>query len=94
MRRQSSWPTKIEHLSGELRQDTQGGLSPMERFVKLSLANDPSPWETKKALKESGFQEGHTQDLELRLNAAAIAAVGVCTQKVGEPSFVTAAGSM
>ena len=94
MRRQSSWPTIIEHLSGELHQDTQGTLSPIERFVKLSLVNDPSPWETKKALKDQGLQEGRTQDLELRLNAAAIAAVGVFTQKVGEPSFATVAGSI
>jgi hypothetical protein len=87
-------PTSIEHMPGELCQDTQGTLSPLERFVRLSLANDPSPWETKKALKKSGFQDDHTQDLELKLNAAAIAAVGVFTQGVGELSVVAVAGSI
>ena len=81
-------------MSGELRQDTQGNLSPMERFVKLSLANDPSPWETKKALERSGLQDDHTQDLELKLNAAAIAAVGAVKQRVGERSVVAVAGSI
>lgn len=56
--------------------------------MKLSLASDPSPWETKKALKESGFKDGHTQDIDFRLNEAAIAAVRGSVPRVGEPSVV------
>ena len=65
----------------------------MERFVKLSPAQDPSPWETKKALKELGLQEGCLQDLESILNEAAIAAAGVL-QRAGEVSVVAAPESI
>jgi hypothetical protein len=63
----------------------------MERFAKLSPASDPSPWETKKALKKLGFQDDHTQDSDLRLNEAAIAAVSGSVQRVGGPSIVAVA---
>jgi hypothetical protein len=59
----------------------------MERFVKLSLSNDPSPWETKKALKELGFQRGHTRDIDSRLNKAAVAAVRGHVKRVGGSSI-------
>ena len=63
----------------------------MERFAKLSPASDPSPWETKKVLKKLGFQDDHTQDSDLTLSAAAIAAVGESGQKVGGLSIVAVA---
>ena len=65
----------------------------MERFVTLSLASDPSPWETKRTLKELGFQDGHTQDVDFRLNEAAIAAVRGSMQRVGGPSIGAVARS-
>ncbi|KAM0705982.1 hypothetical protein Q7P35_007342 [Cladosporium inversicolor] len=86
-------PSSIEQLSGQLHQDTQGSLSPMERFVKLSMASDPSPWETKRILKESGFQDGCTRDVDFRLNEAAIEAVRGSMQRVGGPSIVAIAKS-
>jgi hypothetical protein len=65
----------------------------MERFVRLSLSNDPSPWETKKALEKLGFQSGHTREDDLILDEAAIAAVRGPVQKVGGSS-IAAAGSI
>jgi hypothetical protein len=83
-------PTSIEKDSSQLHQDTQGSLTPMERFVKLSLSNDPSPWETKKALKELGFQGGHTRDIGFMLNEAAIVAVGGSARGIGGSSIAVA----
>ena len=45
--------------------------------MKLNLASDPSPWETKKVLNELGFKEGHGNDSDQRLNEAAVTAVGL-----------------
>jgi hypothetical protein len=87
-------PTTIEDLPGQLHRDTQGSLSPMERFVKLNPANDPSPWETKKVLNELGFQEGHGDDFDCRLNEAAIAAVDTSLQKAGGKSIFAVPGSL
>ena len=63
----------------------------MERFVRLSPANDPSPWETIKALKELGFQDYHNREIDIRLNAAAIVAVSGSLQRVGGPSIIAVA---
>jgi hypothetical protein len=65
----------------------------MERFVKLTPAQDPSLWETKKALRELGFQEGSLQDLDSVLNEAAITAAGVL-RRAGQISVVAAPGSI
>jgi hypothetical protein len=82
--------TSIEKPSMQLHQDIQGSLTAMERFVKLSLSNDPSPWEIKKTLKELGFEGGHTRDIDFMLNAAAVAAVGGSVQRVGGASIAVA----
>ena len=66
----------------------------MERFLKLSPASDPSPWETRKLLSELGFQDDHLQDLGMRLSEAAIAAAGVTKPAVGGSSMVAGAGSV
>ena len=87
----SSSPASIEQSLSRLHQDTQGFLSPMERFAKLSPASDPSPWETKEALKKLGFQDDQTQDGDFRLNEAAIAAVSGSVQRVRGPSIVAVA---
>lgn len=89
-----SSPSSIGQLSGQLHEETKGSLSPMERFVKLSLASDPSPWKTKRILKELGIQDGHARDIDFKLNEAAIAAVGMSEQRVGESSMIAIARSM
>ena len=90
MTKPSISPTSVEKRLNKLHQDNQSSLTPMERFIKLSLANDPSPWETKKALKELGFQGGHTRDVDFRLNEAAITAVRGPVQRVGGSSIAVA----
>ncbi|GAB7334521.1 hypothetical protein MBLNU13_g06508t1 [Cladosporium sp. NU13] len=94
MRKPSSSPAIIEQSSCELHQDAQGSLSPMERFVKLSVSSDPSPWETKKALRILGFQDVHKRDIGFRLNEAAITAVSGSVKKVGGPLVVAIAESI
>jgi len=66
----------------------------MERFVKLNPASDPSPWETKKVLNELGFQEGHGNDFDCRLNEAAMAAVGTSLQRAGGKSIFAVSDSL
>jgi hypothetical protein len=66
----------------------------MERFVKLNLASDPSPWETKKALKGLGLLDDGSENLDVRLNRAAIAAVNKTWQRVEGSSINAIAGSI
>ena len=92
MSKPSISPTRIEQLPSQLH--AQGSLSPMERFVKLNPVSDPSPWETKKVLNELGFQEGHGDDFDHRLNEAAVTAVGISLQRAGGTSILAVARSV
>jgi hypothetical protein len=59
--------------------------------VKLSPAVDPVPWETRKVMKGLGFQGDCLQEIDSRLNGAAIVAVGAL-QRAGGTSIVAAPG--
>ena len=62
--------------------------------MKLNPASDPSPWETKKVLNELGFQEGHDNDFDHRLNEAAVTAVGMSLRRAGGTSVFAVARSV
>jgi hypothetical protein len=44
----------------------------MERFATLSPANDPRPWESRRIMTMVGLEEGSTETLDVRVDAAII----------------------
>jgi hypothetical protein len=87
-------PSSAEQLSGTISQDAQDSLSPMERFVVLSPASDPCPWETRRVIKDLGFRGVSSEGLRVRLHDAAAGVTGTSNRKADTLSVVAVAGSL
>jgi hypothetical protein len=86
--------SSAEQLSSTISQDAQVSLSPMERFVMLSPANDPCPWETRRVISELGLHGVSDASCRTRLHDAAVAVVGTSSRRQGSVSVVAVAGSL
>jgi hypothetical protein len=87
-------PSGAEQLSGTISQDAQDSLSPMERFVTLSPANDPCPWETRRVIKDLGLRGVSSEGLRVRRHDAAVGVTGTSNRKADTVSLIAVAGSL
>lgn len=66
----SSSASELAGLPNLYRPDAQSTMTPMQRFKVLSSANDPSPWESRQAMRDAGLTEGSLETLKARVKAA------------------------
>lgn len=62
----------LELLIPTYRPHNPSSMTPMERFATLSPANDPHPWESRRVMAMVGLEEGSTETLDVRVDAAII----------------------
>jgi hypothetical protein len=86
--------SSAEQLSSTISQDAQVSLSPMKRFVMLSPANDPCPWETRRVISELGLHGVSDASCRTRLHDAAVAAIGTSNRRHKSESVIAVAGSL
>jgi hypothetical protein len=86
--------SSTEQLSSTISQDAQESLSAMERFVMLSPANDPCPWETRRMINDLGLRGVPSDGLRVRLHDAVVAVIGTPNSEAESVSVIAVAGSV
>jgi hypothetical protein len=62
----------LELLTQTYQPLESSSMTPMERFVTLSPANDPRPWESRMMMARVGLEDGSMETLDVRVDAAII----------------------